>query len=151
MILLSSHLYHRMPGSIWTLTSIHFILNSITSALCPTTYSMIFHYNTLTAVDTDDKKSFIWIATLSFHCTHVFHFSLPQLFQSLCFNDFMKSFPLCLWGGPIFLMGEIYLNCLRDVFALPACRPRICETRNSIKNLLNLLASIYSLGRNNFD
>lgn len=150
MMLLSVHSCHRMPKSI-TLTGIHITMNSRAYAVCLTLYSMIVHYNTLTTVNMDDKKFplnchwFLFMAHVSFISV------LPQLFQSLRFNDFMKSLPHCLWGGPIFLMGEVYLNCLRDVFVLPACCPRICETRNSIKNSLNLLANIHSLSRNNFD
>lgn len=93
---------------------------------------------------------------LNYYCfliywTCAFQLGLVQLSQGLCFNDFMKSFPLRLWSGPVFLMEEMYLNCLRAKFSLLACCPRICETRNSIKNILNLLASIRSLGRNHFD
>lgn len=139
----------RMRKFVQTLTDT-FIMNSRTYVLCLAPYNMIFRYKSLTAVDMDHEKS-LKSPLVSLHWTCVFHCGLPWLFQSLCFNDFMKSFSRCLWGGPSFLMGEIYLNCLRDVFVLPACRPRSCETRNSIKNSLNLLANIPSLSRNNFD
>lgn len=97
------------------------------------------------------EETFIWITIYLFiYWICIFHLGLIQLSQSLCFNDFINFFPLCLWSGPIFLMEELSLNCLKAMCALLACCPRMCERRNSIKNSLNWLANSHFLGMNNF-